>query len=59
MNYRNRVPPSEQRRLLLEQIRTWQHLDRLTKSQTVEALARPRELLAVPVYRSPKLTKDA
>lgn len=50
--------PAEQRRLLEQQMRTLRCLDKVTAQHTAEALARSRELLRVPVYWSPKLSKD-
>lgn len=47
----NDLPPDQQRQELAEQMRISRDLDWVVRSHSVEALARSRELLAVPVYR--------
>ena len=45
------LPPDQQRQALTDQMRILRGYDRITRSHSVEALARSSELLAVPVYR--------
>jgi hypothetical protein len=58
MNYRSTLSPAVQRRLLTEETQIWMRKDLEAKAASTEALARSRELLRVPVYRSPMLSKD-
>ncbi|QGY01884.1 hypothetical protein MMSR116_08330 [Methylobacterium mesophilicum SR1.6/6] len=57
MDYKHDLTLSEQRRLLSDRMQALRSYDLITRSQSVEALARSRELLRVPVYRRPKLSK--
>lgn len=49
------LPPDEQIRRLAEQMRILRGHHLMAQSNTVEALARLRELLAVPVYDAPTM----
>jgi hypothetical protein len=51
----NNLTPNQQRQALADQMQTSREYDWMVRSQTVEALARSRELLAVPVYHSPDI----
>jgi hypothetical protein len=55
----NYLPPDEQRQELASQMRILRDIDWIVRSRTVEALAISRELLTVPIYRSPKLEETA
>lgn len=53
------LPPDEQRQELASQMRILRNIDWIVRSRTVEAMTISRELLAVPIYRSPKLEETA
>jgi hypothetical protein len=53
------LTPAEQRRKLADQMRILRGYDWMVRSHTVEALARSRELLAVPVCRLPDIGAGA
>jgi hypothetical protein len=51
----NDLTPTEQRQVLADQMRISRGHHLMAQSHSVEALARSRELLAVPVYCTPSL----
>lgn len=55
----NDLTPNQQRQALAHQMRILRIYDWMVRSQTVEAVARFRELLAVPVYGPPNIAAAA